>query len=277
MPCPAHALQYKHDARHPDFVLTYMVLSFHCFSRQLLMGAADTRWHRALADTFRSVPPALWRLASPTGSLLPPREPSRPPGCAFVETDGADAALAQAMLTVVFRIVRRGDVPGCPLLPDAVNSDGCREDREGSIDSKRGRGQEEEHQAARPWGTAAEALAATVRASCDGDGNGDGDGEGGVGGDGDADSWMGFAGRLVRLFSDQDDALVDMLLQNLYIFHGTRPAVCTSPTAFARLLAIIQVHPSPPSKPVETHVTSRAILLGGFATCDCCRDVGSKT
>lgn len=184
-------------------------------SRQLLMEAAEKRWHGVLADILRSVPPTLWRLASHTGSLLPLKEPSRSPGCGFVETEGADGALAQAMLTLVFRIVRCGDATGSLLVPSVVNSDGFRKNSQGSTDAEGGRGQEEKPQTTQPWRTAVEALAATATASADGDGDGDGD----------ADSWMGFAGRLVRLFSDQDDALVDMLVQNLHIFHSTRPAV----------------------------------------------------
>lgn len=175
------------------------------------MEAAETRWHDVLADIFRSVPPSLWRLASRPGSLLPLKEPSRSPGCAFVEVDGADGALSQAMLTLVFRIVRCGDVPGSLLAPGVVCPGGFCENSEGNTDAGGEMRPEERPQATRPWSTAEEALAATAFASADGD---DGDGDG-----------VGFAGRLVRLFSDQDDALVDMLIQNLYIFHNTRPMV----------------------------------------------------
>ncbi|CAN0028584.1 unnamed protein product, partial [Hapterophycus canaliculatus] len=65
-----------------------------------------------------------------------------------------------------------------------------------------------------PWRTAAEALAATAAASADLEG-----------------SSFGFAGRLVRLFSDQDDALVDMLLTNLDIFHDTRQPEVVEPVS----------------------------------------------
>lgn len=185
-------------------------------SRQLLMEAAETQWRSVLGDIFRSVPPTLWRLASPTGSLLPRNEPSRSPGCSLVETEGAEGVLTQAMLTVVFRIVRCGDVPGSLLVPGVVNSDDLCANVKGNTDAKGASGEDGLPQATQPWSTAAEALTATARASADGDA------------DGDANAWMGFAGRLVRLFSDQDDALVDMLLQNLYIFHSTRPAVSAS-------------------------------------------------
>eukprot|EP00903_Cladosiphon_okamuranus_P010050 g9529.t1 len=180
---------------------------------QLLMEAAETRWRCALGDVLRSVPPALWRLASPTGTLLPPKERSRPPGCAFVEADGADGALTQAMLSVVFRILRRGDVPGSPTVPGVADSDDLRANAEGTTDENGAKGEKNvKPQASRPWSTAAEALAATARASTSGDPAGDG-----------ADAWTGFAGRLVRVFSDQDDALVDMLLQNLHLFYDSRP------------------------------------------------------
>lgn len=174
------------------------------------MEAAETRWQSVLVDIFRSVPPTLWRLASHAGSLLLQAEPPRSPGSAFVEKGGADGALAQAMLTLVFRIVRCGGKHGPAVVPGVVVTS-LGESSPGDTE-KPGRGvgcQEGTPPTTRPWTTAVEALVATATASTDDA----------------AESYLGFAGLLVRLFSDQDDALVDMLLTNLYIFHNTRPAV----------------------------------------------------
>ncbi|CAM9942840.1 unnamed protein product, partial [Laminaria digitata] len=66
----------------------------------------------ALSDTFCSVPRALWSLSSRTESLMLAPESSRSPGSAFVEQDGATGALAQAMLSIVFRMVRLGHERG---------------------------------------------------------------------------------------------------------------------------------------------------------------------
>lgn len=218
------------------------------------MEAAETRWRDVLPDILHAVPPTLWRLTSPAGSLLPPKEPSRSPGCAFVETEGADGALAQAMLTLVFRIVRCGDVPGSLLVPGVVDSGDLRASIEGNTDPKGARGEEERLQATRPWSTAAEALAATARARADDDGDGGGD----------ADAWMGFAGRLVRLFSDQDDALVDMLLQNLHIFHDTRPVVSASLSFYHTLpyIAANRLNVSSPSNVLLESVWLPATAVG---------------
>ncbi|CAM9492111.1 unnamed protein product [Ectocarpus sp. 13 AM-2016] len=171
---------------------------------QLLVEAAKTRWRSVLVGLLRSVPPTLWRLAN-NGSLLLQEEPSRSPGSAFVEERGADGALAQAMLGLVFRTVRLGDERGpfdVAALVDArdvPNNEGRTEELD-----KRERVGAPQNQ---PWTTAVEALVAMATASAD-----------------DQESCLGFAGRLVRLFADQDDALVDMLLLNLHIFHNTAKA-----------------------------------------------------
>lgn len=128
----------------------------------------------------------------------------------FVEEGGANAAVAQSMLALVFKLIRCGGKPGSLVAPSGADK---RLRDSSDVASKArdegGRGHEERLATARPWRTATDALAATATASAAGD----------------AGLWLGFAGRLVRLFSDQDDALVDMLLTNLYIFHNTRPAV----------------------------------------------------
>lgn len=178
----------------------------------MLIEAAETRWHSVLGDIFRSVPHALWRLAGHTGSLLPQEEPTRSSGSMFAEAGGANGALAQTMLTLVFRIIRCEGKPGSLVAPSLV---GLRDGSFVSSETQEEVGGDQEEKTAtttRPWSTAAEVLAATAAAAAVGD----------------AESWLGFAGRLVRLFSDQDDALVHMLLTNLYIFHDTRPAVNAS-------------------------------------------------
>ncbi|CAM9334702.1 unnamed protein product [Ectocarpus sp. 4 AP-2014] len=171
---------------------------------QLLVEAAETRWRSVLVGLLRSVPPTLWRLAN-NGSLLLQEEPSRSPGSAFVEVRGADGALAQAMLGLVFRIVRLGDERGSFDVAALVDARVVpnNEDRTEELD-KRDRGGAPQNQ---PWTTAVEALVATATASAD-----------------DQESCLGFAGRLVRLFADQDDALVDVLILNLRIFHNTAKA-----------------------------------------------------
>ncbi|CAM9444884.1 unnamed protein product [Ectocarpus fasciculatus] len=173
-------------------------------TQQLLVEAAETRWRSVLVCLLRSVPPTLWRWAN-NGTLLLQKAPSQSPGSAFVEVRGADGALAQAMLGLVFRIIRLGDGRGPS---DVATFVGARvvtnnEDRKEELD-KRDRGGAPQNQ---PWTTAVEALVATATASAD-----------------DEESCLGFAGRLVRLFADQDDALVDMLLINLRIFHNTAKA-----------------------------------------------------
>ncbi|CAN0463837.1 unnamed protein product [Ectocarpus sp. 12 AP-2014] len=190
-----------------DIVLKWVEVTQACakFSMRhalsLLVEAAETRWRSVLVRLLRSVPPTLWRLAN-NGSILRQGEPSRSPGSAFVEVRGADGALAQAMLGLVFRIVRLGDERGpfdVAALVDARDVPN-NEDRTEELD-KRDRGGVPQNQ---QWTTAVEALVATATASAD-----------------DQESCLGFAGRLVRLFADQDDALVDMLLLNLRIFHNT--------------------------------------------------------
>ncbi len=231
------------------------------FSDQLLMEAAETRWHGVLGDMFRSVPHALWRLASHTGSLLPQEEPSRSPGSMFVEAGGANGALAQAMLTLVFRIIRCGGKPGSLVAPSRVNT-GLWESSLISSETQGGYGcggGQEERTAAttRPWTTAAEALAATAATTAVGDQH--------------AESWLGFAGRLVRLFSDQDDALVNMLLTNLYIFHDTRSLVSPS-VMFFECLSSPQRLDGLPFSTSESWLEQDDtfffyIMTGGFSVC----------
>lgn len=179
------------------------------------MEIAETRRQSLLGGILLSVPPTLWEIARQKGtrSLLLQEGPSRPPGAAFVEPGGADGALAQAMLTLIFRMLRVRGAQGsrqAPEHPHTERSDGNA--RRTEWRSGGGKGYEKESPATRPWASAAEALVATVTASAE-------DVEGSEG------SSFGFAGRMVRLFSDQDDALVDMLLTNLYIFHDTRTTV----------------------------------------------------
>lgn len=165
------------------------------------MEAAETRWRSVLVGLLRSVPPILWRLAN-NGTLLLQEEPSQSPGSAFVEVRGADGALAQAMLGLVFRIIRLGDGRGrfdvAALVDARVVPNN--EDRTEELDKRDGGGAPQNQ----PWRTAVEALVAAATVIAD-----------------DEESCLGFAGRLVRLFADQDDALVDMLLINLRIFHNT--------------------------------------------------------
>ncbi|CAM9492998.1 unnamed protein product [Scytosiphon promiscuus] len=175
---------------------------------QLLMETAGKRCESLLADIFNSVPPTLWKIASRTGlpSLLPQEARPRPPGAAFVEVGGAGGALAQAMLTVVFRMVRVGGARGFRRVPERADAEPT--ERNGA--SMEGRREDVDGHGrispiARPWRTAAEAIVTTATSGVDVEG-----------------SSLGLAGRLVRLFSDQDDALVDMLLTNLHIFHDTR-------------------------------------------------------
>lgn len=188
---------YRLDMLHAVSELTFLCSSV----PQLLVEAAETRWRSVLVGLLSSVPPTLWRLAN-NGSLLLQEEPSRSPGSAFVEVRGADGALAQAMLGLVFRIVRLGDERGpfdvAALVDARVVPNN--EDRTEELDKRDGGGAQKNQ----PWTTAVEALVATATASAD-----------------DQESCLGFAGRLVQLFADQDDALVNMLLLNLRIFHNT--------------------------------------------------------
>lgn len=158
---------------------------------------------------------------------MPAPESSRPPGSAFVEEDGATGALAQAMLSIVFRMIRVGHERGLlveqgegatvPIDDGGRKSDDDRERRENHHPGEKGavlesvtRRGRSQTLSGRPWRTIVQALNATVVGSA-----------GGV-------SRLGFAERLVQLFCDQDDALVDMLLTNLHIFLNARPRVSHS-------------------------------------------------
>lgn len=224
------------------------------FFEQLLIDAAEERWRPALADIFCWVPRILWRLSSRAESLMLAPESSRSPGSAFVEEDGATGALAQAMLTIVFRMIRleheRGlltEQGGAAIEPiesrERMANDaherrkGHHRGEEGAVLeslARRGRSQTR-----RPWTTIVEALTATVAGSAEGV------------------SRLGFAGRLVRLFCDQDDALVDMLLTNLHIFLNARPRVS---------------HPGPRLS-MRVATVARAIFNILFL---CMRDIGMK-
>ena len=187
-------------------------------------------------------------------------ESSRLPGSAFVEEDGATGALAQAMLSIVFRMIRLGHergflrivrpgqereffiAPGGRRATEPV--DGCQETKK-KKDHLEGEGAgmfdcftlQGQSQSRTPWETVVEALTATVAAMATAGAEG-----GPVTASGEGVSSLGFAGRLVRLFCDQDDALVDMLLTNLHIFLNAK-----SPVG----------HLSPPSLGVATTVAER--------------------
>lgn len=177
------------------------------------MDAAETRWHDTLPALFALIPPALWRLTDGKGSLLPRQQSARPPGSSFVEEDGADDALSQASLTIVFRIVRLCGERGMFGVQDRGDTMLGR-NKNAAEHPDKGKdavavGHERTGQA---WGTVVDALvssAADTRCtSADGPG-----------------SQLCFSRRLVRLFCDQDDALVDMLSANLDLFLRARPQV----------------------------------------------------
>lgn len=178
---------------------------------QLLLEAAEEKWRNPPAIFFTGVPLTLWRLSGHVGSLMPQEEQSRAPGSALVEVGGADGALAQTMLGIVFKLI---------LVQSRQSGEGRGKQAE-SHEERDGHGREwdgvvaakhhpQRSRRRKPWSTAAEALMATVATSC-------------VTPDGD--SYLQFAGKLVRLFFDQDDALVDMLHANLRIFHIAIPQV----------------------------------------------------
>ena len=172
----------------------------------------------------------MWRLSSRTESLMLAPESSRSPGSAFVEEDGATGALAQAMLSVVFRMVRLGHERGLLIEPSGATIDpidhcerrkGHHAGGEGAVLQSLARGGR--LQARRPWRTVVDALTATITGSAE------------------ALSHVGFAGRLVRLFCDQDDALVEMLLTNLRIFLNARPPVShPAPRSSVRVAAVVR-------------------------------------
>lgn len=182
----------------------------------MLMEIVETTFEGSLAASTLSVPSILWRIANQKGSqsLLLHGEPCRSPGAAFVEADGADGVLAQAMLSLVFRMLRfTGSRESCgrPARVDTRSDDTHEHRTKGLGGCGEGHGGGAQPHAKRAWTTAAEALSETAIAS--------GDEEG---------SCFGFGGRLVGLFADQDDALINMLLTNLYIFRNFRSAVSVS-------------------------------------------------
>lgn len=205
---------------------------------QLLIGVADEKWRPALVDVFVFVPRTLWRLSRRSESLMLAPESSRSPGSAFVEEDGATSALAQAMLIIVFRMVRLGHERGLlvvqgggaiePIDGRERKSDDDRDRRDSHHPGEKGavlasvaRRGRSQTLSRRPWRTIVQVLTATVAGSA-----------GGV-------SHLGFAGRLVQLFCDQDDALVDMLLTNLHIFLNVRPRVShLAPRPLMRVAAV---------------------------------------
>lgn len=189
------------------------------------MDAAETKWPRVLTVIFDSVPPTLWRLTRRTGSLLPEDKRLRSPGSAFVEEGGAEGALAQGMLCIVLRIVRLGCERG--LLGVQGGSDTDIDGNKGDKDEERRHGaglvsmaRLGQSRIGTPWTSAIEALVATVAGGCSSN---------------EGESRLGLAGRLVRVFCDQDDALVDMLLVNMRIFHKLRYPV--SITLIAKMLS----------------------------------------
>lgn len=163
-----------------------------------------TSTNEVFSQLSRSVPQTLWAISGGKGSLLPIGEDQdgvQSPGVAFVEEWGTNGALSQAMISTVFRMLRcRGE------LKWENDSDIMESDNSGDVShaekSKAGR--------RRPWGSAVDALvdtAAAVRPSEERRSRG------------------GLAARLTRVFGDQDDALMDMLLANLHVFHSIHSQV----------------------------------------------------
>lgn len=147
----------------------------------------------------RSVPQTLWAISGGKGSLLPLGEGQdgvQPPGVAFVEEWGADGALSQAMISTVFRMLRwHGEVKW------ENDSDIVERDYSGDVSQAR----QSEAGRRRPWGSAVDALMDTAAEMRPSEGR---------------RSRGGFGARLTRVFVDQDDALMDMLLDNLLVFHS---------------------------------------------------------
>lgn len=175
------------------------------------MDAAEARWHDTLPALFALIPAALWRLTDGKGSLLPRQQSARPPGSSFVEEDGADDALSQASLTIIFRIVRVCGERGLFGVQDRDNKMLGRNKNTAEHPGK-GAVAVGHERMGQPWSTVVDALVAsaadTMCTSADGPG-----------------SHLVFSRRLVRLFCDQDDALVDMLSTNLDVFLHARPQV----------------------------------------------------
>lgn len=185
---------------------------------QLLVTAAEATSTDTLPILFDAVPHKLWRLVHPTGSLLPTDESWRRPGSALVEEDGADSALSQAMLRSIFRIIMLQIEEGSLDVGAEVAAGDCNLKEEGQPQSINIANMRMVHQDVEavnvPWRSAVEALSATC-------GTGGEDGRGAV-----SDA---FSARLISMFCDQDDALVDVLLINLEIYCNVRPQVRAGP------------------------------------------------
>lgn len=137
-----------------------------------------------------------------------------------MEEGGADGALARAMLSTVFRMLRLRSEATCMIEPRKIETQNANAAaNENSRKNEQSR--EREHDAGvsqsgqppaagQPWSTALDSLVGTVATNRS---------------SGNRASRLGFAERLVPLFCDQDDALVDMLLTNLQIFHGAKSLV----------------------------------------------------
>lgn len=152
----------------------------------------------------RSVLQTLWAISGGKGSLLPlgeDRDGVQPPGVAFVEEWGADGALSQAMVSTVFRMLRCHGELKWESDSDIVESEYSSDVLQAG-QSTAGR--------RRPWGSAVDALMDTATEMRPSEGR---------------RSRGGFGARLTRAFVDQDDALMDMLLDNLHVFHSIYPQV----------------------------------------------------
>lgn len=182
---------------------------------QLLMDTAEATSLSLLTDLFASVPLTLWRVAGCRGFvLLPVDEPARLPGATFVEEYEASSLVCRGVLSLVFKMIciqigkglpAVGDVAQPPQLDGSDPKDDVANDEQSVPRDGCSRSE-----ARGPWRTPAEALVSICAASCS---------------DGCEEVRLSFGPRLISIFCEQDDALVDMLLTNLHIYHGVRDEV----------------------------------------------------
>lgn len=192
------------------------------------MDAAEATALGVLRALFKWVPPTLSALAGGSCSLLPQNEPSPSPGVSFAEEAGADGTLSQAMLSIVFRIVRVSGETGLLVAPGGGNGGGLggsqRKGGAGQCGGLVGSARWKQSRTNPSWSTAVEALTSTAAAVVTSVSSAE------------RESHVGFAARLVRLFGDQDDALVDMVWVNLRIYQATRPQVSRCASLDRRIL-----------------------------------------
>lgn len=181
---------------------------------QLLVTGAALEAPSAFRCLCDSVPRVLWQLADHSRPMLGSYGPLRPAGQTFVEERGAGGTMLQAMLRLAFKIVKVQLEQGCSEAQHDVRSQRGKHGPNGAGADGDGRvAGDADICVGGAWRTPADVITGTfVKRSC----GPAGDAGEAQGHQEESDTCIG--SHLVRLFCEQDDMLVDMLLTNLHIY-----------------------------------------------------------